>query len=109
MSFVDRYAVAAPDRAEVDALPGAVVVEFGTDWCGHCQAARPWVEAAFAAHEEVRHIKVEDGRCRRLGRTFGVKLWPTLVFIRDGVEVTRVVRPVDGDALSRAFKFVAAG
>ena len=109
MSFVDRYAVEAPDRAEVDALPGAVVVEFGTDWCGHCQAARPWVEAAFAAHGEVRHIKVEDGRGRRLGRTFGVKLWPTLVFLRDGIEVARVVRPVDGDALSRAFKFVAAG
>ncbi|HEU4812916.1 MAG TPA: thioredoxin family protein [Xanthomonadaceae bacterium] len=106
MAFVDRYATTAPDRADVDAIAGAVVVEFGTDWCGHCQAARPWVQAAFAAHPDVHHIKVEDGRGRRLGRSFGVKLWPTLVFLSDGVEVARVVRPTEGDALSRAFKLV---
>ncbi len=109
MAFVDRYATPTRERADVDAMPGAVVVEFGTDWCGHCQAARPWVEAAFDAHPGVRHVKVEDGRGRRLGRTFGVKLWPTLVFLRDGVEVARVVRPVDATALSHAFKLVAQG
>jgi thioredoxin 1 len=37
----------------------------------------------------VRHVKVEDGSGRRLGRSFGVKLWPTLVFLRDGREVAR--------------------
>lgn len=103
MPFVDHYSPTAPDRAEVDAMAGATVVEFGTDWCGHCQFARPFVEDAFAAHPGVRHVKVEDGRGRRLGRTFGVKLWPTLVFLRDGVEVARVVRPTDGDALADAF------
>ena len=104
MPFVDRYAPVAPDRSEVDAMAGATVVEFGTDWCGHCQCARPFVEAAFAAHPGVRHVKVEDGRGRRLGRTFGVKLWPTLVFLRDGREVARVVRPTDGEALADAFR-----
>ena len=106
MPFVDRYASEAPDREEVDAMDGAVVVEFGTDWCGHCQAARPFVQAAFHAHPGVRHVKVEDGRGRRLGRTFGVKLWPTLVFLRDGVELARVVRPTDGGTLLRAFNQV---
>lgn len=40
-------------------------------------------------------MKIEDGRGRPLGRAFGIKLWPTLVFLRDGVEVARVVRPLD--------------
>lgn len=106
MPFVDRYAATAPDRAEVDAMAGAVVVEFGTDWCGHCQAARPHVQAAFDAHPDVRHVKVEDGRGRRLGRSFAVKLWPTLVFLRDGVETTRVVRPTGPAELARAFNLV---
>ena len=39
------------------------------------------------------HVKVEDGPGRRLGRSFGIKLWPTLVFLKDGVEVARLVRP----------------
>jgi thioredoxin 1 len=87
------YTEAAPTREEVDALSGAVVLNFGTNWCGFCRAAQPLIAAAFAGHPDVRHIKVEDGQGRRLGRSFAVKLWPTLVFLRDGKEVARVVRP----------------
>lgn len=87
------YATAAPARDDVDALPGPAVVEFGTDWCGHCIAANPLIASAFARHPDVRHLKVEDGPGRRLGRSYRVKLWPTLVFLRDGEEVARLVRP----------------
>ena len=43
----------------------------------------------------LKHLKVEDGRGRPLGRSFGVKLWPTLIALQDGREVARVVRPAD--------------
>jgi thioredoxin 1 len=85
--------IEAPSRAEVDALNGPVLLQFGTDWCGHCRAAAAPVEQALSAHPQVRHILVEDGSGRPLGRSFGVKLWPTLVFLRDGQEVERLVRP----------------
>ena len=94
-----------PARADVDAMEGPVVVEFGTSWCGICRAAQPAIERALASHPAVRHLKVEDGPGRPLGRSFRVKLWPTLVFLRDGKEVERLVRPRDartiGDALRR--------
>lgn len=102
MATVPYAAGTAPDRAEVEAIPGPLLLDFGTDWCGHCAAARPLVDAALAAHPAVRHLRIEDGPGRRLGRTFGVKLWPTLVFLRDGVEVSRLVRPRDGDAIGAA-------
>ena len=86
------YLEAAPDRAEVDALPGATVLEFGTNWCGVCRAAQPAISEALAG-QPIRHIKIEDGSGRKLGRTFGVKLWPTLIFLEDGAEAARVVRP----------------
>ena len=35
-----------------------------------------------------------------MGRAFGVKLWPTVVLLRDGQEVARVVRPVASADLS---------
>jgi thioredoxin 1 len=88
-----RYTEAAPTREEVDALSGPVVINFGTNWCGFCRAAQPFIAAGFERHPGVRHIKVEDGQGRRLGRSFHVKLWPTLVFLCDGKEVARVVRP----------------
>jgi thioredoxin 1 len=98
----DTYMVNGPSRAEVDALTGPVVLEFGTDWCGYCRAAQPAIKSAFASHSDVRHIKVEDGSGRPLGRSFKIKLWPTLIFLRDGMEVARLVRPSDTTSIAKA-------
>lgn len=51
------------------------------------------VEDAVARHPGGRHVAVEDGKGRPLGRSFRVMLWPTLVFLRDGRVVSRAVRP----------------
>ncbi len=96
------YLEEQPERAEIDALTGPVVVEFGTNWCGYCRAASRYTEPALADHPEVQRIKVEDGKGRPLGRSFRVKLWPTLVFMSDGVEVARVVRPTNRTVLDEA-------
>lgn len=87
------YTETAPTRDQVDATRGWLLLDFGTDWCGHCMAARTAVDAWLASHPEVTHVRVEDGRGRPLGRSFRVKLWPTLVLLRDGVEAAQVVRP----------------
>jgi thioredoxin 1 len=88
-------------REEVDRIPGAALLEFGNAWCGHCRRAEPLITAALAAHPGVRHIKIADASGERLGRSFGVKLWPTLVFLRDGTEVARAVRPTDGRTIAQ--------
>jgi thioredoxin 1 len=96
------YAQAEPKRAEVDQLAGPTLIEFGSPWCGYCRAAQPSIAAAFAEHPGVRHLKIADASGKRLGRSFGVKLWPTLVFLRDGKEVARLVRPRDAQAIGAA-------
>jgi len=97
-----------PTRDEVDALPGLTLLEFGASWCPHCHAARPFVDAEIARRADVRHIGIEDGSGKRLGRSFGVKLWPTLVLVRDGQEVARVVRPRSARELEGLFARLAA-
>jgi thioredoxin 1 len=96
------YAPTQPDRSAIDAMAGTVALEFGTNWCGYCQAGTPLIASAIAATSGVTHIKVEDGPGRALGRSFRVKLWPTLVVLRDGKEVARVVRPDDADEVRQA-------
>jgi len=102
------YAEVGPSPAEIEARPGPLLLEFGAPWCAHCQAAQPLLEAALAGHESLPHLKIEDGPGRRLGRSFRVKLWPTLIFIRDGREVARLVRPDDSAAISKALAQILA-
>jgi len=97
-----RYANDAPIREAIDALPGVALLEFGTDWCGFCLASGPIIAKALAAHPAVKHLKVEDGSGRALGRSFRVKLWPTLIFLANGKEVVRLVRPTHGEAVAQA-------
>lgn len=96
----------APSRAEADAWPGLTVLEFGTDWCGHCRAAQPAIAEALPQFAHWRHVKVEDGPGRALGRSYRVKLWPTLVLLRDGQEVARLVRPTQAAAIRDALQQV---
>jgi thioredoxin 1 len=100
------YSSTEPARSDIDALEGPTVVEFGATWCGYCQAAQPAIAEAFAAHPGVRHLRIEDGPGRRLGRSFRVKLWPTLVFLRGGQEVARVVRPAGVHEIAQALAVI---
>jgi len=93
MPYTSQYTPETLSRDELDQTTGPLVIEFGTNWCGFCKGAQPAIKAAMDNHPDVPHVKVEDGKGRRLGRTFGVKLWPSLIFLKDGKEMARVVRP----------------
>jgi thioredoxin 1 len=82
-----------PTRREIDQSKGPVLLEFGASWCPHCQALAPKLDGLLASYPGIRHIKVEDGPGRPLGRSFRVKIWPNLVFLRDGHVVEQLARP----------------
>ena len=100
------YATTEPERSEIDKMDGPTVIEFGSPWCGYCRAAQPLLGSAFVGHPRVRHIKIADASGRPLGRSFKVKLWPTLVFLSDGREVARLVRPRDASTIRNALALI---
>lgn len=87
------YEPSALSREDVDGFHDVLLLDFGTNWCGHCQLAMPLTDEGLSQHPEIRHLRVEDGAGRKLGRSFRVKLWPTLILIERGVERARLVRP----------------
>jgi thioredoxin 1 len=105
MPMATSFAEVEPTRAEIDARAEPVLLEFGAPWCGYCQRAQPHIAAALASHPDLEHLKIEDGSGRPLGRSFRIKLWPTLVLTKRGEELARVVRPTSSaqieDVLAR--------
>ncbi len=101
------YAETEPTRAEVAALAGPTLLEFGSPSCGFCRRAQPLIAEALAGRSGLRHLKIADASGRRLGRAFRVKLWPTLVFLKDGNEVARLVRPGGAAEIRQALEKIA--
>ena len=106
MPYTAAHAAQEPARADVDALPGATLLEFGTPWCPHCIGAQPLLEAALSSRDDVRHLKIEDGPGKPLGRSFRIKLWPSVLVLRDGEELARVVRPTSQEEIERALSLL---
>jgi thioredoxin 1 len=104
MTYTAEFSAREPTRTEVEALTGELLLEFGTPWCPHCQRAQAPLMEVLGARPEVRHIKIEDGRGLPLGRSFRVKLWPSLILLRDGVEVARAVRPTTAAEVIQVLK-----
>lgn len=98
--FNPEYREDSPTPEQIESLAGYTVLEFGTPWCGHCLAALPAIREVLSG-TELPHIKVYDGKGRRLGRVFKVKLWPTLILLNSGKEVARLVRPVLADEVRK--------
>ncbi len=93
MPFDTGYDKPEPSREDIDALKGPILLEFGASWCGYCQALQGPLESLLQSYPQVRHIKIADGKGKPLGRSFGVRLWPNLVFLRDGRIVRQLARP----------------
>lgn len=96
-TLLPPYSETSPERAILDRTPGPVV-EFGRNDCGICRAALPLITEAMTG-VNVPHYRIQDGKGRRLGRSFGIKLWPTLIMLLDGEEVGRIVRPAAVDEI----------
>jgi thioredoxin 1 len=99
--FNPNYSEDAPTLEQLSAMAEDAILEFGTPWCGHCQAAQPAVQEVLTRRAELSHIKIYDGKGKSLGRAFKVKLWPTLILLRNGKEIARIVRPTSAAQVSQ--------
>ena len=99
MTPATDYAASDLQRETADSLQGLVALQVGTNWCGYCQNAQAVIEPVLASRPDIVRYLIEDGPGRPLGRSYRVKQWPTLVLLRDGQEIGRVVRPQDATPL----------
>jgi thioredoxin 1 len=92
-----------PARGEIDALPGLTLLEFGTPWCGHCEAAQPSVGNAAACPTRGTIFSPADATRQGAAATPQPPSVRHNSAIKDGQEMARLVRPAGAAQIEQAF------
>jgi len=80
-------------KDEVIQTTGWLLLEFGENWCPICQQAQPLITDALLQYPDLERKMIIDGKGKRLGRMFKVKLWPSLILLYNGEMKSTLVRP----------------
>ena len=71
---------------------GKVLVDFYTDWCGHCRIVKPVLEELEAKYtNSVTVAKVDADSEKEIAGRYGIKNYPTIVLFEDGEEIAREI------------------
>jgi len=69
-----------------------VLVDFWAPWCGPCKMVAPELEAVALAYEgKAIVVKINVDEQQKLASHYNVMSIPTLLLIKDGKEVERIV------------------
>jgi thioredoxin 1 len=77
------------------ATQGLVMVDFWAEWCGPCKTIAPVLEQLVeASNGRVTLMKVNVDENPGLAARWGIRSIPTILFVKDGAVVDRVVGAV---------------
>lgn len=75
---------------------GYAVIDFWAPWCGPCRVMAPTFEAVGDKLKESASfgkVNVDDNR--ELAMKYGIQSIPTILILKDGVEVERIMGAMD--------------
>src|SRR5689334_8749117 len=71
---------------------GVIAIDFTAAWCGPCKVMKPVLAALAAEYSgRARIVAVDVDQEQVVAQQYNVRAMPTLVLLRDGHEVGRVV------------------
>lgn len=80
-----------------------VLVDFYADWCGPCKMLAPIIEELAPAYEgKVKIGKLNVDNAPATAEKYGIMSIPTLLFIKNGEVVNKIVGLVSKAALEEA-------
>lgn len=67
------------------------LLKFSASWCGPCRTMKPIIAELEREESDVEFEEIDVDENQELSVQFGIKAIPTIVFIKDGKEVARLV------------------
>jgi thioredoxin 1 len=68
---------------------GLVLVDFWAEWCAPCKALRPHIASLAADRPDIKIVLVDADDFPELAEKLDVRAVPTLILLKDGVELKR--------------------
>ncbi len=89
------------DDFDKETSQGTVLIDFFADWCGPCRQLTPILEEVAKEVKEVNFIKINIDAAQTVAARLEITSIPTLVLLKDGKEVDRVVGLIEADDLKK--------
>ena len=83
---------------------GICAVKFGATWCGPCKVLEPLLQKMKDEFPGVNYLSIDVDDNPQLAKTHRIRSLPTVILLKDGQEVTRLVGAVKTDPLRKALK-----
>ncbi len=81
---------------------GVSVVDFNAPWCAPCRAQEPILDEVQKAFEgKATFVKINIDHYQQIAVQLGIQSIPTLIFFKEGKEITRLIGIQDAMALNR--------
>ena len=87
------------DNFKEETRNGFCVIDFFAVWCGPCRILGPIIENVQEELKDVKIFKVDVDENEQTAKDFGIMSIPTIVVLKDGIEINRHVGLMNHDDL----------
>ncbi|XP_021908693.1 thioredoxin H-type-like [Carica papaya] len=81
-----------------------VVIDFTASWCGPCKLMEPTIKDCAAKFTDIEFFKIDVDMLGDVAEEFEVDAMPTIVLMKNGEELDRVVGAKPGELLQKIEK-----
>jgi len=84
---------------------GLIAIKFWAEWCSTCKKLEPsWTKMSEEFSNDYKFFKVNTDESKEFTKKLNIKSLPTILILKDGVEVKRIVGLVLVEPMRKVFK-----